>query len=522
MHPTQFARELECISDSKISLLDLADELQCYILSLLPPQDIIRCALTSRILHSMIQASSELKYLLELGARRLLIASGSYNIPASDRRQLLKDHVKSWDKFDLRTARRLALPEQHYESSKTFGHSHLTLSRLGNLTTRHIGIIDVDTFSGEKEMTTRVWSEPWIASTFSDPSQDLLIRVNYFLDLGASSKYYFRIDLDTISENCAHPLARHHSLWALRRRGESGPTSAYFSSKIVFYGELIGFYGHTNTDQVLQVWNWKTGDGSNCFVTEEFEKDPKNPTFCFLDATRLLLLGDHLHVYSISDLSHPPRLLHSFALPYDTRGARISSSSPDAPVLREEHSLVHTRPPMWIQDPKHQLIAVEFTYPASILLIILSNALISPPPKSTLQHGGQSVPIPWTVWGPANSRAFVHWPSCQFGMSGTRVVQLVRAAPEPFIYNLHLADFSPASVSRAQTNGKAIVKPTIIPLQPGSEDMMVTSLPYADVTSEVLYDDDLINIMMDEDHLLLLKNVQELVFGEDVVDVIKF
>ncbi|OJA17970.1 hypothetical protein AZE42_13375 [Rhizopogon vesiculosus] len=123
--------------------------------------------------------------------------------------------------------------------------------------------------------------------------------------------------------------------------------------------------------------------------------------------------------------------------------------------------------------------------------------------------------VPWSSWGPHNSRCFPldsdYTPRAVIGVGGSRVIQLVGT-------RMHMADFNPSVVARGV--GKVVREPTTIPtgsMYSFTEDV-TTYLPYVEVVNnDREFGSTLWDIILDEEKVLIF--TREIVANGPVMDV---
>ncbi|KAF9225695.1 hypothetical protein BS17DRAFT_558532 [Gyrodon lividus] len=328
-----FVTLMACLSQERRKRYHLPIELRCHVLGFLPAQDIIQCVLASvqslsAILwrHDVLAdvcACTDLPNPLQYYSPiiRAAISSSSvldvYLSPLdliTYRSQSAYSSSGTIPTPGINSARQLSLPREYYARRKYFARGHIIFVEPVDLMITAVRTFDVDAFSGEKDMLTRRWLNR--GRTFLDPSQDLIADVVSFSE-NHQEEYLFRIDLKTISDNTWHPSAQQPTLWAWRKSVCRQGTSSYvipYNSELNFYGEHLVLHGRVNRLWVLQVFNWKSGEDSECVLTSQMHAflGPDETSFCFL-ADRLLVLDKCLKVtltsYHSHQLSHVPHLM---------------------------------------------------------------------------------------------------------------------------------------------------------------------------------------------------------------------
>jgi hypothetical protein len=110
--------------------------------------------------------------------------------------------------------------------------------------------------------------------------------------------------------------------------------------------------------------------------------------------------------------------------------------------------------------------------------------------------------VPWSSWGPHNSRCFLlesdrPGASSEFGVGGSRVIRVVNT-------RMHMANFNPSAVARGI--GNVVREPTTIlkrSMDSFTEDV-TTYLPYVEVVNnDRNFDHSLCCLKLDEEKIVL-------------------
>lgn len=147
----------------------------------------------------------------------------------------------------------------------------------------------------------------------------------------------------------------------------------------------------------------------------------------------------------------------------------------------------------------------------------------SPPILDFMASRSDAPPIPWSLWGPENTRWF---PDCTHGdwqhsLYGYRTIEIVpltppqgaaNAAPDPNrAPYLLIRDFNPHALARAEAGehdedgwqGRVVRNPSIISARDAFAEDVVSHLSYLEITSTETFD--VTDVMMDGSRILLLK-----------------
>ncbi|KAG1746019.1 uncharacterized protein EDB91DRAFT_138725 [Suillus paluster] len=477
----------------------LAEELQCYILSFLPYQDILRCTSVCKTLHQTYILSSELQYIVELGGQRLLhVPNTNLDNHASvfQRLQLLRDKAHAWFGFDVHSFKTVSIPAHN---KMWVANGHLCLWERGGDSTTIFPILPKPSqYTIEHDRSpTSLRSDPnaYSFDVFMDPVQNLIAIVCATVDdhFQWDDKRIY-IDLGALDGGGIHPLAAGRTLFLseLPEIENSNTSSNRGSFKLKGFGRHIALWRSLRVvDQILprslwglQIWDWQHSPTSSSVLSDTIYPAYEEPNdFCFLGNDRLLMFSDTMKLYSIEDMSQAPQLLVCFLLPVS-----MTSIQCIQPMDDTAHS---SRPPMqfeqtmWTSDPKQQLLCVVTRSP-SLVFIISTRIFFGPDFFEETPTA-----ISWKHWGPLNARVFRCLCGVGVGIVGNRVLLPYPTDDRTDIwhvmkYRLHVMDFSPLAVERRQCLGRVVKEPSTIEItQPWSGESLAenltTSLPYVEV-----------------------------------------
>lgn len=197
---------------SNVEFLSLAEELQFYILRLLPYQDILRCTSVCKALRQTYVSSSELQYIVELSGQHLLPNTDGLT-PNSQRLQLLRDRAHAWLNFDVHSSKTITMPEMPYDQGtfSTDGHFYLWDGAYNSA-------MIIPMLSKPSQQTIeRSWSPGTLCTVphsgklevLMDPAQNLLAVVY----MGYDEPETLYIDLKELDSDSVHPLAAGRTLF---------------------------------------------------------------------------------------------------------------------------------------------------------------------------------------------------------------------------------------------------------------------------------------------------------------------
>ncbi|KAG2120194.1 hypothetical protein BD769DRAFT_1020259 [Suillus cothurnatus] len=522
----------------KAELLSLPGELQLYILSFLPWQDILRCATLCKALRQVYMTSSELQYITELDGQQLLPVSSGY-IPFSKRLQLLRDKAHAWSKFDIHSFEGISVPAQFCTRTKVTivsGHACLWKPTLYSCKIFPIlpkplqQTIERD-FSPDSlcSVPKQKQSEFDVLNVFIDPVQNLLaiVYVTVIRNGGMVSDEDYYIDLVALDGDGAHPQAAGRTLLLSdfpRRQNFITKTT-----KVEGLGRHIAlrlFDDESRTPSIasrwwLQIWDWQHSTTSHSILSGPIiDPDLDEIDFCFLGNDRFLILNNDLKLYSIEDMSQAPRLLACFLLPVSIMNLRCFTPTDD--MARTSYPQIQAPQVTWISNTEHRLLSLVTWY-SDLYFVIFTRIFFEP---DFVDSEGTTI-IPWELWGPSNARAFPNQFSCKLAVSGSRALYAFAAegtkVDDMTEYRLHLMDFSPLAVKRhhQQGLGRMVNEPSTVE-HIETMECITTSMPYVEVVSGRTFSyGELIEMWLDRDKLYLLKD-RFSIGKKDQFEVIEF
>ncbi|OJA20619.1 hypothetical protein AZE42_12418 [Rhizopogon vesiculosus] len=472
--------------------LSLAAELQSYILSFLPWQDVLRCSSVCKVLHLTYMSSSELQYIVELGGQRLLPVSSTDpdNVTSIAKRlQLLRDKAHAWFEFDKCSFRTISIPERFRHARRSITGGHLCLWNQEDLAKIFPILPKPSEQTFERDWSLR--SSHLVPNTrtcnvFMDPAQNLIATAYATTHdhpdwQSQSDNENFYISLTTLDVGDIHPQAAGPVLFLSGLPGYENRGLATFGLKLMVLGSHVAFR------RSLVIWDWQHSTTSNCILDETVDMRPDDSNdFCFLGSDRLLIARHDLKLYSIEDMSQAPQLLARFLLPLSAFNIPCCLHTDDS-IARSSAQQMQIQQTMQTSDPKHRIICLSMTPPStttssSLVFIISTNIFFNFDSVEEL--------IMWKNWGSSNVRVFRHRYPCNVGVSGNRVLLLfpdseVVTLPNrlPTEYRLRMMDFSPLAAERRQGLGRVVKESSTVYIDESGQSVM-TSLPYVEVVSD--------------------------------------
>jgi hypothetical protein len=230
----------------KVEFLALAEELQSYILSFLPWQDILRCTSVShkfavdaeppgsivisfwqvcKALRQTYISSSELQYIIELGGQGLLpvpIADPGNHTSVSQRLQLLRDKAHAWFQFNFHTHsfQTVSIEEQFHDVTISLADGHFCLWHLETEDSENWAKIVPLLPKPSEQTVERHWPpeslcpvpDAYIVDVYMDPAQNL-IAIAYGVNNDTFQEGRFYVDLRTLDGDGIHPQAAGQTLF---------------------------------------------------------------------------------------------------------------------------------------------------------------------------------------------------------------------------------------------------------------------------------------------------------------------
>lgn len=501
----------------KLEFLALAEELHSYILSFLPWQDILRCTSVCKALRHTYLSSSELQYIIELGAQGLLpvpIADFGNHTSVSQRLQLLKDKAHAWFQFNLRSHsfQTFSLQEQFYNVGISLAYGHLCLWYRETEDSGNWAKIVPILPEPSQQTIERHWPpgslcsipNAYIVDVHMDPAQNL-IAIAYAVNNDTLQEGRFYVDLRSLDGDGVHPQAAGQTLFlsVLTAQDSHDLFTITEDVKLKGLGKHLALQCSpmfddpvSTTSRViwwLQLWDWQHSTTSNSTLSDTMAHFLQSIDFCFVGHDRLLMASDDLKLYSIEDMSQKPQLLACYSFPFP-----VASIQCILPATDIAHASQMQTPAMWTSDPEHRLLCCAVFRPRFVFII--STSIFFELDSERVSE--KPVTIPWQDWGPTNTRVFQDpWAVC---VCGNRVLQVFPAGVRSR-YRLHMMDFSPLAVERRQGLGRVVREPSAIEIKK-PEKTLITSLPYVEVVSDRVFDAvELIGMWVDRDRIYLAK-----------------
>lgn len=481
-------------------LQSLAEEIQSYILSFLPYQDILRCTSVCKALRQTYISCSELQYIVELGGQQLLSVRNTFDTSIPERLQLLRDNAHAWFNFDIHSFETVSIPMSHYKMWVV--NRHLCLwERHGDSTTIFPILSKPSQYTIERDrspISLRSDHSAYGFDVLMDPTQNL-IAIAYATvdDQFQWDDENICIDLGILDGGGIHPQAAGRTLFPSELPGiQNGDRTSTDLGKLKLkcFGRHIALWHsrqiiREDSDQKLwglQIWDWQHSTTSKSVLGATTNPACEEAIdFCFLGNDRLLVFSDVIKLYLIEDTSRAPQLLACFLLPIPL--TKIQCVYPLDDIAHSSWPQTLAQQTMWTLDPEHQILSIV-TFSPSLIFIISTRIFFN-----LDLFEGMFKAIPWKNWGPLNARVFQTPSRRNISVSGNRVLLVFPADNTNFWYSpqkyrLHVMDFSPLAIERRRGLGRVVKEPSTIHViesqMPENFRLgasLTTSLPYVEV-----------------------------------------
>jgi hypothetical protein len=228
-----------------------------------------------------VRNSTELQYIIELGAQRLMPTHPRPSaVSVAECLRILRGKAKAWGSFKLNVTEEHRVPLSFNPKSIMITHQQLGLSTTywpGYVVSK---VIDLRTCTPEANIPPCIWDRDYasplpgtsVCSRYIDETQDLMITVDLLSDDAHTSDFVYEINFRTISTDGEHPLAHTSRLELICRV----PYKEHRQHKVIItvLGDRIAFYSEIKTEDgvdypywSLHVWNWHEGGQSEVGVS---------------------------------------------------------------------------------------------------------------------------------------------------------------------------------------------------------------------------------------------------------------
>ncbi|KAG2141010.1 hypothetical protein DEU56DRAFT_911504 [Suillus clintonianus] len=489
---------------------DMPEELCCHILSFLSYNEIIRCASTCLTMYNTVNCSAELQYIIELGSQGLIeVHPRPSTVSFPECLRIIRNKANAWNTFRLNASDSSRFTTLYKSNSIVHGN---ILSFNPSITFDAAGdAVDFKTY-------TTCSAQYWMGDDrfpltyrYMDQLQDLEVIIRLLIDADTDS-LRFRISFCTISTGEEHPLS--HGSRVVNGRA-ADDCWAINVSVAVLDNRIAVYVSRSNNKHVywsLHVLNWKLEQCGQADDLRAIDDGYALLDIRFLAKEKLIALSrdGQIHLYDIEDPSKAPRLHAKFMMPVHGKHGTFDHPS----IFHSATSCAGLAAPddhwIWITNPADRVISVTWASPWSVFIISARIFFMDIPPTWFDVTSEDSHSVPWSSWGPQNSRFFPGKGFSSeglgfFGIGGSRVIW---AYPVAYgidsMFHLHMTDFNPSVVACNIDNVSS--KPTTSPLRYWSDVQVTTYLPYVEAIRDHVCRarGSLLNIVLDEEKIAII------------------
>ncbi|KAG2160182.1 uncharacterized protein EDB93DRAFT_1113785 [Suillus bovinus] len=409
-----------------MKFMDLPAELLLHIFGHLDVYDLVRARKVCSDIRQLIDSSSELQYLIDIRYYNTIPSS----LPGCDsaiatRRQLLRNSETAWQKVEYSQRNSIPLsysPDNYRWSCGILG---IPAEALAQIKFVQATLSDKDTHTMNlRQCICKIDNTAFEGYSFS-PTQDLVAILSRTL---RGESHAYDISFRSLSEDKVHPDAAFPLLKALDNQIHPERFDSPYTQTMIFgdYYGLFCKFAHKEDDSLvdyLQIWNWKSKDAFQCL--EVFDAWSGTTNFSFLTNDRILVANSsELQLFSLdpADSANAIRLVAKFSFP----------------ALRDPFIFHYiTFNPIPFHTSTHnQLIAVNMCMSAPTtdttpyFTFYIERKTILELESTYISRYGEasqdSPNLPWSAWGPQNTRFFENsYSSCIHRIFGFRSAELI-------------------------------------------------------------------------------------------------
>ncbi|KAG1737975.1 hypothetical protein EDB19DRAFT_2039741 [Suillus lakei] len=491
------------------TLEGMPDEMRCYILGFLSYNEIIRCALTCRTMYNTVKCSVELQYIIELGAHRLIeVHPRAPTVSISDCLDILRDKANAWNTFKPNASKSSRFPT--FFDCNSIIHRNIVL----RTSTTHVdtasNAADIKTYTtGGAHLQINRPNPALHTFRYMDEPHDLEIVITLPIDADTLA-FKCQIDFRAISTGERHPLSHGSRIVSSRaafsETQEINIAVSVLEDRLAVY--LSGPDENRNPCWSLHILSWQQRSPADdlCAISDGYEL----LDIRFITKEKLLALSSdgHVELYHTEGLSKAPQLHARFMLPI--HGAEGTFDHPS--TFHSAASCARLSLPeddwIWTTNPADRVISVTWGFPSSVFIISARVFFMDIPPTWFDPTSTDGRSVPWSSWGPQNSRFFPEERFSRgglrvFGVGGSRVIWAAHVpGQDDSSFQLHMMDFNPSAVARGI--GKVISQPMMTCVRSLPDMDVTTYLPFVEVSDDKFYHGCLWEIVLDEEKMAIL------------------
>ncbi|KAG1757003.1 hypothetical protein EDB19DRAFT_1655148 [Suillus lakei] len=468
------------------SLLDFPVEILLDILGHLDVYDLVRARQICKDVRQVIDSSSELIYTIDLKHFNAIPIPSMPGLDCSipTLRKSLLQSESAWQKAEYITRDPIVIPYPQHMYRWSGGVLGFPLEGI-----QQIAFFQPQLADNHSDATIlRQWGckiNSAVSHYNFSPAQDLVILLTR---ASPGESYAYDVIFRSLSEDKAHPEATSAVVKALDNEIDLEVFNPY-NPKSSIFGDYYGvlFRNVSKPDggaaDFLQIWNWKSKDTFQCL--EVFDPACKTMNFSFLTNEKLIVVNTReLLLYSLVHSANTLQLTVKFLLP----------------ALRShfEYDCISFNPIPFHARAHNQIIAINMdifggslTTDPCFTLFVQRNTLLELESTYTNSYGKtseDSSSLPWSSWGPNNTRFFEEssYDPCKHSIFGFRTASLVgnRNSHRP----LCIRDFNPHRVVDFKVGNGTKCNQRLIEGETLSSDLFLDSfgsgLPYLETTTE--------------------------------------
>ncbi|KAG1753373.1 hypothetical protein EDB19DRAFT_826196 [Suillus lakei] len=450
-----------------ISFLSLPTELICYILFLLAPRDLSRCAIICKTVWDAAQNCIHIQYKLELYAQGFTETATLNSVGLDRKMSLLKRLASMWrPDFHVSTVFEDAvspvsnhLPGIQYmkcgiwwmwENDNLFIRDCNTNIKLSHSFPRH------ERFSQDRYPRS-------VRSVVLDPIQDLVVVVpipGLCTVTGAEQDHYiFSVEFRLASSLLPHPDSVDASLKCKHSFDASGHYRVALTQEPVICGDRIIVLYHmlkfnpldiVGSKVFIQVIDWRKGHVKSYPLCEDFAGSHlvDEHSIIVIDTQGVITLYT-LQVHGSPQCRIMYRLHESARAPFYLFHATPSFYGATAcPDLK----------PGYVPSLESQIIVLEALTNAWPVILVIDMVIFS----GKVLHSETPDAIPWLDWGPQYTCYFRHHSSCQISVFGNKLAYALPRDLSPEVgqtleghstgtcFYVHILDFNKRAIARAE------------------------------------------------------------------------